>query len=296
MLDSSSPGWENTPCDGEGLKLSVCIAATCEYEGQPCIVHCSDMAGTRAEIKSDDIHKIQSIGSSTVMFAGENSHARNLIDECFSAIEAYQSGSNEISITNLKLALNDAIKRRKRYVSDAFLSSRFGLSWGEVFNFSNANPKNQFYTECWDHIARLTLGAELIITTFSDDEAVILHVPIEGGEAKWPDHYATIGTGSRIADTYLRQKAYDDDMSIAECLYRVLEAKTAAEGDLYVGQATAIEVSTPDGSFEVADSYIDRVIGTIERRREKVPEIKFNPKFLVKIEDDDASEDAAKAV
>jgi hypothetical protein len=179
------------------------------------------------------------------------------------------------------------MKRRKRLISDAFLSSKYGLSWGEVFNFSNANPKNQFYTECWDYIGRLSLGAELIITTFSDDEAVILHIPLEGGEAKWTPHYATIGTGARIANAYLRQKAYDDDIDIAECLYRALEAKTAAEGDLYVGMSTLIEVTTPDGSFEVADDYIDRVLNKIERLRENVPKIKFEYRFLIKIEDED---------
>jgi hypothetical protein len=127
----SLPVWDNPDGDHpdrERADVSVCIAATCKYEEKPCVVHCSDMAGTRAEIKSDDIQKIQSISGCTVLFAGDNSHARKLIDECFQVTDPYRAGSDEIAITKLKLSLNEAMKRRKRAISDAFLSSKFGLS------------------------------------------------------------------------------------------------------------------------------------------------------------------------
>jgi hypothetical protein len=244
------------------------------------------MAGTRGEIKSDDIDKIRPIQGCTVMFAGDNSHAHDLIYECEAAIESYAAGSDELAITKLKLSLNEASRKRKRAIADSFVSSKFGLSYDAIFNFSNANPNNPFYADRWDDIKRLTLGAELIITTFTDDEAAILVMPLEGGEAKWPTHYAVIGSGAPIASAFLRQKAYDDEMEISECLYRVLEAKTAAEGNPYVGMETLIEVSTPQGSFEVDERYIDRVLNTIERRREQIPKIKFDPKFLKKIDDD----------
>jgi hypothetical protein len=61
------------------------------------------MAGTRAEIKLDDIKKIQSIAGCTVMFAGDNSHARDLIAECNAAIESYSVGADELAITKSEI-------------------------------------------------------------------------------------------------------------------------------------------------------------------------------------------------
>lgn len=62
--------------------MSLCIAATCQHEGRACVVHCVDTAGTRGDVKSEDIVKIRDVGDNTVLLAGNMSDARELLALC----------------------------------------------------------------------------------------------------------------------------------------------------------------------------------------------------------------------
>jgi hypothetical protein len=243
------------------------------------------LAGTRGDVKSDDIDKIRYTNVGPVLLAGNMSQAKALFQECDRALDSYTSGSDEIAFTTFKMALHDSVRKRKRAIADSYVSTRFGLSYDEVFNFSNANPGNSFYLQIWQAIEKLTLQSEMIVGTFSDDEAAILVVEISG-EVIWADHSASIGTGSRIASAFLPQRDYDDEMTVEGCLYRVLEAKTAAEKDPYVGIATVVELHTHDAIIDIDDDYVGRLITSIERRRAAIPKTGFKPEFLAKRDDE----------
>jgi len=79
-------------------------------------------------------------------------------------------------------------------------------------------------------------------------------------------------------------------MDLTECLYRVLEAKLAAENTPYVGQATRVEVMTLSETFEVDQKYQDKIFAAIVRHRAKVPKITLDPKFLTPMDDDEQKE------
>ena len=109
---------------------------------------------------------------------------------------------------------------------------------------------------------------------------MILYVSQEG-EVIWTDHYCASGTGSQIAMAFLNQRPYDDLMNPGECLFRVLEAKVAAEKNPYVGIETVVWVSTPSSPLCVVDpAYVKGLIETIEKRRDELPSISFDPKFV----------------
>jgi ATP-dependent protease HslVU (ClpYQ) peptidase subunit len=225
--------------------LSLCIAATCRFEDdQPCIVHCCDKAGTRGDVKSDDIIKIRNVGENTVLLAGNMGHARLLLSVCEPHIKGHPNGGDDLSITKLYQGLIKAVGARKRDVATAVLSAEMGFGWDEVFSFSQAHQNDPLWIDAWHKIRSLGLQAELIVSTFTDDEAAILVVE-QNGNVAWPDHYAVIGTGSNIAQAFLHQRDYYDNMPVEDCIYRVL---VNCPGDSFSNNATLrISVGPADG-------------------------------------------------
>lgn len=77
----------------------------------------------------------------------------------------------------------------------------------------------------------------------------------------WDPGFSTIGTGSPIAEAFLVQRPYDETIRGMECLYRVYEAKLAAEKNKDVGPTTMIEImpygmkrhGPTDEQFELLD-------------------------------------------
>ena len=60
--------------------MSLCLAATCALdESRQAIVYCCDRAGTRGSVQSEDIDKVRRVGSATVLLAGNNSEAKQLL-------------------------------------------------------------------------------------------------------------------------------------------------------------------------------------------------------------------------
>ena len=275
--------------------MSVGISAACRYEDGPCIILCADRAGTRGELKSDDINKIREIGHCSILFAGDNSDAKDLLNECSGALKAYPKIGTHQDVLRLKEGLKEGATRRKRAISDAYLRSSYSLSFDEVFNFSNANPNNVFLTKAFEETKALPLGAELLINVLYEDdgqrESAILHLGLMGGEAKWQDGYGVVGSGGPIASAILRQRPYDEYMNIEECIYRVLESKVAAESTPYVGQDTTIMAKIQDGVFYLGDDYVEKTFEAIERHKNKFSVIVFSRDDLEPLE---AGEDTSE--
>jgi hypothetical protein len=120
--------------------VSLCIAAPCRFVNEPCIVFCCDTAGTRGDVQSEDVIKIKEVGECTVLMAGDMSHARELLAACTPALSKYPKCGNDVEVTNLKTELTEAVRLRKRTLANGVLASQFGLSYDEVFNWSQSNP------------------------------------------------------------------------------------------------------------------------------------------------------------
>jgi 20S proteasome alpha/beta subunit len=277
-LDSSIDRWDDE-WFGEEPPMSLCIAATCRYEFNPCILYCCDTAGTRGDVKSEDVNKIRHVGDTTVLLAGSMSDARELLAMCSPFIKKYQVGGDDIAITRLKQDLTEAVRLRKRAIATEVLSAESGLSYDEVFNWSQAHPDDPTYVRAWQKIRELGLNAALIVGTFTDDEVAILTIE-PNGRIVWSDHYAAVGTGSSVAEAFLHQRDYNDWMDFQECLYRVLEAKTAAEKNPHVGKETRVQIRTMTGFHPVNSEYVDELCAMIRSRREELPDIKLDPKYL----------------
>ena len=253
--------------------MSLCIAAACRLNfgsRGPCIVHCYDTAGTRGDVKSEDVNKLRIVGSSVVLLAGNMSEARQLLATCRPVIDPFVTGGDELAMTRLLNDLRGCVRERKRAISTGALSAEFGLSYDEVFNWSQSHPNDPPWTEAWDRIRSLNFGAELIITTFTDDEAAILTIESHGRVA-WQEHYAAIGTGAGIATAFLHQRDYGDYMDLSECIYRLIEAKTAAEKNPHVGVDTRILICAKDRTYMLHPSYKEEEVKRVKRIRDASP-------------------------
>jgi len=155
------------------------------------------------------------------------------VNECEIAIKAKMYShvdpiNIDIFTTEILQRLRGAVHRRKKELIDEHLTLTIGMNMAEFLAVARERFSADHYDRIWTEIGNVNLGAQVIIPLLSIEEAVI--ILIDGsGQVIWADHYGAIGTGSNIAEVILAQKDYDDDMPLMECLYRVYEAKVAAE-------------------------------------------------------------------
>ena len=228
---------------------------------------------------SEDTDKIAYLGNNVVMLAGSLSAARELLGRCEAAITKYQSGSDELALTNLLTALREAVKQRKWERINEYLSAKYGVDYDYFLLRSKDHFSEAHYLQVWAEIRAVDLDAELVISSFSDDEAVLIKIAIDG-RVTWEDHYSTAGNGSAVAHAFLCQREYSDDMQLHECLARVIEAKIAAERTPYVGQATVVEISSPGKIIDVDAKCLSRIIGRIHKRMLTLPIGPIDERFL----------------
>jgi hypothetical protein len=223
--------------------------------------------------------------------------SRTAADELFWAINAAVKSwdraagqTDEIDITNFKKSLEWAAQIRKRDLMDRHTRLNVGLNFEEFLQRGKNVLSEGHYLEVWTDLRRINLGAELIVATFGQDEPVIMRIAADA-HVYWEDHFSTIGTGGPIAEAFLVQRDYDDDMPLSECLVRVMEAKIAAEKNRDVGPTTVLEVMVLEDSgpkrYILTDEAFDPYDRAIRSHLEKLPKVKFGGTVLELVTDTD---------
>jgi hypothetical protein len=230
-------------------------------------------------VQSEDIIKVRDVGGATVLLGGSTSNSKELLTACTPYILAYPNGGDDLAITKLRQGLVGAVKLRKREVATAALSAQLGLSWDEVSELSKTHPHSAILDDAWRCIKSVQLDAELVVSVFTDDEVALLVID-QKGTVTWADHYAAIGTGSSIASVFLHQREYWDSMSLEECVYRVVEAKTAAEKNPFVGKSTSVEFRARNEMHFVSIDFISKAQTLIRKRMSEIPAVEFEGDFL----------------
>lgn len=280
--------------------MTLCIAGECEHAGKPAIVLCCDWRAQRGTefkelVGSDDVNKIREIAESTsALLAGSETEADRLLTACDPAILKFCATpvnlDSDIVITDLLRGLEKAAEDRKAEIIKHHVRMAQGIEYDEL----RKTPKDclsDLDDEILHSIRGLTLGADVIIATFSD-EAMIIRLD-RYGKAHWETNYSVIGEGSDIALAFLCQQPWDfggssdpptvgwvKALSLMQCLYRVYEAKKAAEKNRSVGESTAFSVLIKDvGRFEISDECRDILYDRFEKKT-RVPTIEFEPSYL----------------
>lgn len=284
----------------QATRMTLCIAAECWHGETPCIVSCCD---TRAErggvfqelVGSEDVDKLRDFGSITGLLSGDPTAADRLMSLCEQTIETFAgctvpADDFDIEVTKYLKGLEMAAESRKGEIVDHHLGMTLRMPFQDFVKNHKAALTETHGREIWNEIKLIDLGTDVIFGGFmgrDDPEPVLVRLD-RYGKAHWEDNYSVVGIGADIALAFLCQRDwYKEDNSrlqLIDCLYRVYEAKAAAQKNRHVGESTAFEILMPIGKrYDVTDECFKE----LKRRfslRMKSPDLSKMNNFFKEIE------------
>lgn len=270
--------------------MTVGIVAACKHEEKTAIVLCCDWQGTLGDfIKSDDTDKMRYIGTrATVLLAGTLTEADELVFECDAPVKLFSSKADparsDPDMQEYLNGLRDAVARRKSALVKDYIRRTLSIDdrdfWQNGKQYLTATEHEQLLRK----IMAIDLGTEIIIgSTRADDDDAIVRIR-SCGLVSWEDQFSTIGSGGLIAESFLHQYDFADQIGLMTCLYRVYAAKVAAEKNPYVGQGTSFEILHGGHRFDLSDDGVKYLKKKVKNRRE--PRLEFKSDFLKVLEDE----------
>jgi hypothetical protein len=248
--------------------VTLCIAAECWHNERPCIALCCD---TRAErggvfhelVGSDDVDKIREIGPVSVLLSGSETAADELLTLCDESIRRFAfspTADSDISITTFMKDLRLQAANRKKDIIDHHLRMSTGLSYAEFVEKHRDRLQDGHARDIWNQIQHIDLDTDLLFCGFSGDEQVLIRLD-RWGKTHWETNYSVTGIGTDIALAFLCQRDWNEQLEnkplqLTHCLYRMFEAKRAAEKNRHVGESTTFEVLFPEGErYDISDAF-----------------------------------------
>jgi len=265
--------------------MTVCIAAACqESDDEPRIVLCRDWRSEVPNVGSTDKQlKFRNLSKQWVaLLAGNTSKAEEL---CIRLEEHLKTA--KFTEANMADEVRKVFHEYKKTLADSWLRTTYGFSFSHLIDRGRETLGEQFVEACLDHISRLTVGAELIISGFLDtydyiDEEMAPDSTIcalsenhDGDVVVLEDDFAVIGSGCNAARTILSVREQDAVTSLMETIYAVYEAKYISETVPGVGPSFSIDVMYPDGKIlQLSDAGADQCTKLYTRFGMKTTEIK----------------------
>ena len=276
--------------------MTLCIAADCDFEGQPAVVLCCDWRAQTGSVNSaligaDDVYKIRQRGAATVLLAGNPTSADELLTGCKGAIEEFtRKGTgvdSDLAMNEFLEGLRKAAALKKIELIRHLVPMRMGMTFDD---FKELPPND--HIEVWGEIRDLTLGADLIIGCVMDEPIVV--TLDRWGHAAWHANYAAIGEGSDVARAMLCLQPWEGhgsydlmgpltSVSLPHCLYRVYEAKRAAHiaHPSSVGEATQFEILLSQSRRHgISTRGLELLENVFLKKHGRVPEVEMDKTVL----------------
>jgi len=284
--------------------MTLCIAGECWIEDSPCVAMCCDTRAERGGIfqelmGSEDVWKMRDIGPCTALLSGSETAADELLTLCekpvrnFSATPA--TDESDAAITDFLKELRNVAAERKKVLIDHHLRMNFGLTFNEFLDKHRDKMAEFQGRDIWNQINHIDLDADVIICAVSNDEPVIIRLD-RLGKAHWETNYSVIGTGADIALSFLCQRDWSGDeeligengrLQLMDCLYRLYEAKRAAQANRHVGLSTAFQILLEDGQrLDITKGTFDKFKQLYEERL-KLPKLLFSRDMLESTDEDE---------
>jgi hypothetical protein len=226
------------------------------------------------------------------LIAGDETSADELLNECDQCIKEYVEKTDpartDLAVQLYIDSLRDAVARRKKKLVKEHVVLSLGLDIDDFWKNGRAYLGDSEHSKMLGEIREIPLGCSLIIASIdADGEDTIVRI-VQSGRVLWENQFVTIGSGGAIAEAFLNQYDWDEDISLEECLYRVFSAKIAAENSPHVGPTTSFEILIGRRRFDLSDDawkYLKRRVAI-----SKVSRLAFPSGFLEEIKDEgDAS-------
>ena len=260
--------------------MTLCVAAACQDRGKSRVVIATDWKASAGIATAEIQDKLYWITDDIpVLIAGTVTRAIELKDtykQYLEAVAAAQPSPIQIKPQDLSDFIKEPIKLFRRKLAEEYVSKKFGMNYD---SFRTAVGKDEIpesvAIETFADLAKIDLECQLIIIIFSDGQPFIFRVDSDGTVENC-EHFATIGSGSYIAEGVLYQRTHEDSMPLGPTVYQVFEAMKLGSIAPDVGKEHTINVLYPPGELRktvVGEALTDRAQTFLERQFKK-----FGPK------------------
>jgi hypothetical protein len=236
--------------------MTLCIAAELKHKDDWAVVHCCDSRQEKGGIfqelvGSDDATKITRIGTapslSHALISGIPTRAWDLIASCKKDVLDFQTTEggldSDLEMTKFLSGLRSASSSRKKQIISHHVEMSLGMSLTEFLDTAKDRFPADHYNQLWGEIRNLDLGTDLIFSGFQGKSSFLVRLD-RFGQTHWEEGYSVTGVGSDIALAFLCQREYSSyQIALMDCLFRVYEAKKAAERNRHVGEMTLILIA-----------------------------------------------------
>jgi 20S proteasome alpha/beta subunit len=200
-------------------------------------------------VGSEDADKIRTIGPVTALLSGNETDADELLTLCEDAVRAFAVSvpvdESDIAITKFLSGLREAAARRKKIIVDHHLDMTISMSFDDFVRRHRNEFVESYSREIWNQIGHIDLGADVLLCGFTGDEQLIVRLD-RYGKTHWEANYSVIGIGSDIAHAFLCQRDWmgkdQERLNLADCLYRIYEAKRASQKNRHVGETSVFQI------------------------------------------------------
>jgi 20S proteasome alpha/beta subunit len=244
--------------------MTLCIAAHCEYEGEPHIVLCCDWLSSDDYGSSETCDKISAIKPGWPTLIAATVHKA---DEFVSWFERLLDPTriNELNALETIRTISHSYLAKLRDEQSLLL---YGSTVPQLIKDKAFERK-----EIESISSMLSSGAELIICTIVNGKTPFIWELRPNGEVVQQSDYAIIGSPAQ-ASAFVQWRCVTGDDDLATVLYHVYEAKRFAEMDSSIGPETSMYVLKPSGDVHrVKGSYLktmDKLRKDTDRARERI--------------------------
>lgn len=243
--------------------VTLCVAAQCTDGKKQKVVFASDFR-VENEISSAEIEsKLSYVGIERfpVLMAGSLTRARELCSTLGRALEQrHTEDVGELASEFCK----QAVMQHKRNLINEYIGALFGMDYETFTSYRSRFPEEQYREVMYD-IARMSIGCDLLVMAFVQDQSQIIRMNGTGsntGTAEFCTNFAAIGSGFYIAESALFQREHSIEESLADTIYHVYEAMRLGAKAPGVGEFFTISVASANKDEMVKwefleDEYID---------------------------------------
>lgn len=232
-------------------RVTICIAATCQYKGKDAVVLCADYQGTRGDyIKADDTYKFWHFyeGCGAIGWAGDADKAIEFVRRFMAVAKQFHELDKTPGQQDTDIRVGEYLRLVRSFVAeikkeriDAAVRNKFGISLQEYYALDAARRESDIR----DTIRSIDLGAEFLIVYFDLGEPLFIRIEQSGYVFIDDDDYVAIGSGEPLAAAIFSQIT-EEVQTLPECLTYVYQAKLAAQNNPFVGDKTVIWILLGD--------------------------------------------------
>jgi Proteasome subunit len=127
------------------------------------------------------------------------------------------------TFTNIVHKLSEAAAIHKKKLTKRHVSLQLGMSFEDFRTNGEREVSPDVRNQLWYEIRRLDFGCEMLVSGFGNGAPLLFKIDNEGTVTR-VEHFAAIGTGTKVAEVVLYQRKQQATTELNQTLYNVYEA------------------------------------------------------------------------